>query len=66
MTKVDINMKMHGLNKKFVFKNYYTRQYGVLVSIATTRNKLQGMSKDNIIVVNWLYGVQKLGLRSSL
>ena len=52
VTKVDINMKMHGLKKKCVFKNYYIRQYGVLVNIATTRHRLQGMSKDNIIVVN--------------
>ena len=58
VTKVDINMKMHGLRKKYVFKNYYIRQYGVLVNIATTGHKLQGMSKDNVIVVSWFYGVK--------
>ena len=58
VTKVDINMKMHGLKKKCVFKNYYIRQYGALVNIATTRHKLQGMSKGNVISVNWLYGVK--------
>ena len=58
VTKVDINMKMHGLKKKCLFKNYYIRQYRVLVNIETTGHKLQGMSKDNVIVVNWLYGVK--------
>ena len=57
VTKADINRKVHGLKRKCVFKNHYIRQYGVLVNIATTGGKLQGMSKYNIIVMNWLYGV---------
>ena len=58
VTKVDINMKMHGLKEKCVFKNYYVRQHGLLVNIATTGHKLQGMSKDNVIILSWFYGVK--------
>ena len=58
VTKVDINMKLHGPKKKCKFMNYYITQYGVLVNIATTGHKLQGMSTDNGIVVNWFYGVK--------
>ena len=29
-----------------------------MVNIATTGHKMQGMSKDNGIVVNWFYGVK--------
>ena len=58
VTKVDINMKIHGLKKKCVFKNYYIRQYGLLINIATTGHKLQGTSKNNVIVVNCLDGVK--------
>ena len=58
MTKFDINKKTHGLKKKFVFKNYYIMQYGVLVNIVTTGKKLQGMSKYNIIDVNSFYAVK--------
>ena len=31
-------------------------QFGVISTIATTGHKLQGMSKDNIIVTSWNYG----------
>ena len=31
---------------------------GLLFNIATTGHKLQGISKDNEIVVNWFYGVK--------
>ena len=41
-----------------VFKNHYIKQFGVLVNNATTGHKLQGMSKDNIIIVDWFYSVK--------
>ena len=40
------------------FKNQYIKQFGVLVNNATTGHKLQGMSKDNIIIVDWFYSVK--------
>ena len=58
VTQVDIKMKLHGIKKKFVIKKVHIKQFGVLVNIATTGHKLQGMSKDNIIVVNWFYSVK--------
>ena len=58
VTKVDIKMKLYGSKKKMVFKNQYIKQFGVLVNNATTGHKLQGMSKDNIIVVDWFYSAK--------
>ena len=58
VTKFNINMRIHGLQKKCLFKNHYIRQYGALANIVTTRHKLQGNSKDNIIVGNRLCGVK--------
>ena len=64
VTKVNINMKMHGLKQKCVFKNYYMRQYRTLVNTATTGHKLQGMYKDSVFVTNWFYGVNIVGRRA--
>ena len=50
-------MKLFGSKKK-IFANQYIRQFGVLVNIATTGHKFQGMSMDYIIVVSWFYKVQ--------
>ena len=56
--KVDIKIKLYKSKKNMVFKNQYIKQFGVLVNNATTGHKLQGMSKDNITIVDWFYSVK--------
>ena len=51
---VRVSMNMHGCIVKFPLK---VEQFGILVNVGTTGHKLQGMSKDIIIVADWYYSV---------
>ena len=52
---VEIKLTLH--RKPLLFQKIRMTQFGIQVNIVTTRHKLQGMSKDIIIVVDWNYGV---------
>ena len=52
---VEIKLTLH--RKPLLFQKIRMTQFGIQVNIATTGHKLQGMSKDIIIVVDWNYGV---------
>ena len=49
---VQVTILLHGCKVNFTVQ---IQQFGLLVNIATTGHKLQGMSKDIIIVSDWDY-----------
>jgi hypothetical protein len=48
----EVQLPMHGQNIPYKLQ---ITQFGVVSSIGTTGHKLQGMSKDNVIVTSWNY-----------
>ena len=58
-----VKIQIHFNGSRFLMNDIQIKQLGVNINIATTGHKLQGMSKDVIILVrnekwkNWLYEV---------
>ena len=48
----NITISLHGVNVKF---DSHVEQFPILVNVATTGHKLQGMSKDIMVVSDWMY-----------
>ena len=53
--KVDIGITLH--KRPISIKTHIT-QFGFQINLATTGHKLQGMSKENLIVADWNYSVR--------